>query len=270
MLYKSKLRGSFGRVYPISLVIIYILCVIEVLIRLNLIRSGWEIMNVPATSMIVCGLFFFVMGILQWMRYQLLVYPWLGFHLGFGCIIIIFCYETPQPLYTTLYIANLLFVILIILINWPTLSSQERYEANARRIFKLASNLISDISDGFTSRPYFAGNYEAEHEDVSGFVRFLNGKFIAKSISREGIVYICFSLNKSVLRVSDPMESSYFAIHQDGGLSVQITEQDYKQYRNKYNFDQLCASLGQVFGRFLQYYKEGYEHRIISELKTAR
>ncbi len=43
MLYKSKIKGSFGRIYPISMVIIYILCMIEIYIRWNLNNSGYGI-----------------------------------------------------------------------------------------------------------------------------------------------------------------------------------------------------------------------------------
>ena len=42
MLYKSKIRGSFGRYYPISLVIVYILSVIEFIIRMNLFNRCWD------------------------------------------------------------------------------------------------------------------------------------------------------------------------------------------------------------------------------------
>ena len=30
MLYKSKLKGSFGRIYPIAMIMVYILCMIEI------------------------------------------------------------------------------------------------------------------------------------------------------------------------------------------------------------------------------------------------
>ena len=51
---------------------------------------------------------------------------------------------------------------------------------------------------------------------------------------------------------------------------VSISEYDYRQYRKKFNFDQLCASVGDIFKRFLEYYEDGNEDRIITELKIAR
>ena len=63
---------------------------------------------------------------------------------------------------------------------------------------------------------------------------------------------------------------SRISIDGEGVMSVIITESDYRQYRETLNFDQLCASMGDVFKRFLEYFSNGNEMRIIMELKNAR
>ena len=168
------------------------------------------------------------------------------------------------------YIINILLIVLFVVFYWPTFAGAEKYEANARRLFKLAAELISDTSDGFTERPYSAGTIQYNSDELMGFVRFINGKFIAKSFHRGGSVYLGFSLGKSLIVADNPDEVSYVQFDQSGNISVSISAFDYRQYRKTLSFDQLCASLGDVFKRFLAYYNDGNESRIVTELKMAR
>ena len=270
MLYKSKLRGSFGRIYPISLVIVYILCMFEALIRWYLKESGMALDIVPAISISAMGLFFLVMGIIQKFRYGLWIYPLLGFLAGLGCILSIFLLDRSNELVRVFYFANMLVIILIVIIAWPVLSSQEKFEMNARKMFKLAAEYVAETSDGFTQRPFTAGRISINREDLMGFVRYLDGKYIARSFLEGEVVFLAFSLNRSVLAITDPRQASYVSIDASGALTVKVSEGDYKQYRATFNFDQLCASMAGVFVRFMDYYREGKEQRIMNELKTAR
>lgn len=270
MLYKSKLKGSFGRIYPISMLILYILSMIEVYIRWQLQSSGHDILLVPSVSIILMGLFFIVMGFIQFYRYRLWVNVIIGLLFGVGSILAIFVFSDTAHFFKIIYIVNALLVILLIIVTWPVLSGQERYESNARRLFKLASEHILETSNGFTERPFAAGKININQDDLLGFARFINGKYIARSIYTNDIIYLVFSLNKSVLKVIQPSEVSYLEINKDGNISVRISEKDYQRYRATFNFDQLCEKMSGVFIRFIEYYKNGNESRIISELKTAR
>ncbi len=269
MLYKSKLKGSFGRIYPISLIIIYILCLIEVFIRWQFRKQGDPSLT-PQISFFIAGLFFLVMGFIQLNRYKLWIYPALGFFAGMGCFLASYIVPGPPKILGIFYFINILIIILLIVVKWPLLSSQERFESNARRLFKLASELISETSNGYTQRPFAAGKISINFDDLLGFARFLNGKYIARSIHRENLVYLIFSMNKSVVKVDDPAEVSYIEINHNGEVSVKISEKDYHLYKDTFNFDQLCEKMASVFLRFIEYYKKGNENRIITELKTAR
>ena len=107
-------------------------------------------------------------------------------------------------------------------------------------------------------------------DEILGFSRFLNGKFVVKTFHFEDRIYFTFSMNRSLVNLEDPKEVSYAVIDFDGNVSVAISEKDYKDYVNRFSFDQVCSSIATIFGRFLDYYKEGLESRIITELKTAR
>ena len=147
---------------------------------------------------------------------------------------------------------------------------RQRFEANARRMFKLASELIDETAESYTGRPYSAGKIGVEISGLEGFSRFVNGHYIARAIHRNDAHYFVFSMNKSVLKVDDPGELSYVAIGSSGEVTVHVSERDYRQYRDRIRFDQLCASLAGIFERFFNYYTQGLEQRIIRELKTAR
>lgn len=269
MLYKSKLRGSFGRIYPIGVLSAYIFCLAEVFIRWYFSRDGAGIILLPVVSVSLFALFFLITGLLQSLRFHLAVYTWLGFHLGLGCILSLFLYPDPQVPMLILYLVNLLVVILIVLFKWPLLSMQERFESNARKLFRLAATGISETAEGYTARPYTAGVLELSAADLSGFSRFIEGANIARSFVREGSAYFVFSMNKSVLRIEGPEEGSYIAIGREGKVSVKISRQDYRKYRESLSFDQLCNALASVFSRFIEYYRQGNGQMIRTELKSA-
>jgi hypothetical protein len=270
MFSQSKLKGTFGRVYPIAMLIFYILIIIECVIRVILRDQNAIISIWPFYSVIIIGLFFFIMGILQWIRYRLWENFVLGLFFSTGTILTIIGHFIPGSIFFLLWLLNLLLLILFVVIKWTVLYGHEKFEANARRLFKLAASVITQTSDGFTERPFSAGRISSSREEISEFVRFLNGKYIARAFFIENNIYLAFSLNKSVLVATHPEEVSHIIINNEDVMSIIITEADYRQYRETYNFDQLCASVGDVFKQFLEYYKSGNESRIITELKTAR
>lgn len=269
MIIKSKLKGSFGRIYPIAVLITYILAISEFLIRQSIRKQGYELAVVPIYSVIAFGVFFVVMGFIQLYKYRIWVYPVLGILCGVSTCLSMAHY-TNSFITIEMYIIAIIVVILFIVLNWPVLYSQERFEANARRLFKLASELIFETSDGFTERPFSAGKAEFSKDELLGFARFMNGKYIVRSFHFENMVYMAFSLNQSVVNIMDPKDVSNVLFDNKGNISVSISEKDYRQYRERINFDQLCESMGNVFKRFLEYYKNGNEARIITELKIAR
>jgi len=270
MRYHSKLRLPIGLYYPIVILSSYIFALLEVMVRRYLDRNGIDVMYFPFITYLLVGLFFITMGIIQWSKYRLWIYPVLGVMVG------VLCFQAPALYLNTLPFLKLTYLItffitgLFVIINWKALYGQERFEINSRRLFKLASELITDTGDGFTERPFSAGKVEFTKEDLQGFVRFLNGKYVAKPFYLEDRVYLSFSMNKSLVQLYNPKEVSHVILDFNGNISVVISEQDYRQYVARFNFDQLCDSMSMVFKRFLEYYRQGLENRIITELKTAR
>ncbi|TSA26907.1 MAG: hypothetical protein D4R67_07015 [Bacteroidetes bacterium] len=74
---------SVGLFYPITIICCYIIAIMEWGIRRGLIHEGEEIAQMPFLTYYICGAFFIGMGIFQWFKYRLWIYPVLGLLVGF-------------------------------------------------------------------------------------------------------------------------------------------------------------------------------------------
>jgi len=267
MFRKTKLRGPIGRIYPIFFISANILAVGEFLIRQELILDGMDLSRGPLYITIIASLFLLGMGIYQWWRYHLWVYFGLGLIAGVSTLQSMCQYSDFFTLQS--YIINIMLVVIFIVITWPVLSGQERFEIKARRLFKLAADSIDETNAGFTARPYSAGKAKYTPDELAGFASFLKSKHVASPVYRHEGIFMCVSLGRSLMLDPDPQKVSYALFGKDGNITVAIAAYDYKQYTRRLTFDQLCSSLGDTMQRFLEYYQEGHEERIINELKSV-
>jgi uncharacterized membrane protein len=271
MNYYSKLRWSIGLYYPVVIFSSYIIAILELMLRRQLIRQGMDISSHPYITYTFVGSFFILMGIIQWFKYRLWQYPVLGLIVGVLCFLqAANFYDHPEPFFIALYAITFIILVLFIIINWKVLYSQERFEINSRRLFRLAAEMIKETGNGFTERPFSAGKIEFTREELQEFARFINGKYVARSFHYADKTVFAFSMNKSLVRLEDPKDVSHVVFEQNGNITVYIAAKDYSEYVARFNFDRLCGSLADVFSRFLGYYRQGLESRIITELKTAR
>jgi hypothetical protein len=270
MSYRSKIKMSVGWIYPIGISSSYVVAIIEWAIRDYLQKNGYQIGQMPYFTFLLVGLFFMVLGILQWFRYRNWIYPVLGFLIGLGTIQASIAMTGHFIILNTTYFLNIFIIVLFVVVNWRSLYGQERFEINSRRLFRLAAERLYETSDGFTERPYSAGKISSTKDELLGFVRFLHGNYIVRPFYLEDTISIAFSMNTSLMVIHNPSEVSQIILGHDGTVIVKIAEKDYRDYRECLSFDQLCASMANVFIRFMNYYQKGLESRIISELKSAR
>jgi len=269
---RSKIRMSIGWVYPIGIFTSYILLLLEYLLRKMLVNDGIEIMQFPYLTIILVALMFLVLGIVQWFRYRNWIYPALGFLIGITTAQVAFIFpggSHPDSL-KVFYFISFILIILFVLLNWNSFYSHERYEVNSRRLFRLASERIISASNGYTARPYTGKKVECSRDELLGFTRFLSGNYIVKPFYYDTYICLAFSMNKSLVVVSEGSEVSHAIIKYDGTLTIKISDRDYHDYNERLSFDELCSSFSDIFSRFLEYYKSGHESRIGEELKSAR
>jgi len=151
----------------------------------------------------------------------------------------------------------------------PVVQRSHQLEKSARKIFKLAAEMVTGTENSFTDRPYVAGHENYQRDELIGFGRYLKAKNIALYDIKADVFKIGLSMGRSPYSDKSFQLISSISFANDGKLTVKISENDYKKYRNSLTFNQLCDSLAKVFGRFIEYYKDGNEERIIVELKSV-
>ena len=258
MIKKSRLRGPIGRIGPYAATIFISLGSIEAIFTSRFTYSA-----------LAFGCFFIVMGIIEFHRTKLVTYLILGLLFGTGTWHSMARFLIPWLSLET-YIPHVIISMAALMFTLPLLLSNEKLESNARRLFNLAAELVDEASCGFTPRPYSSGKAEYTKDEIRGFARFMSGKNIVKSLIRDKVVTLAFSVGISPLKKPELRRISYISFDIEGNISVYISECDYKMFKEKLTFDQLCGSLSDVFTRFLEYYQQGHENRIIVELKSGR
>jgi len=265
MFNQTKLKGPLGRKIPFAILLIFIFVFTEL-----------YFIGFPFYSILVFGAFFVVLGIVDFARTKLYTYLIIFLLAGTATwhslanFAHFFGIENSSIFTQVTYVIHVIFNVIFIAFNWSTLYCHEKLEANARRVFKLASELILETSNGFTDRPYSAGTAQYSTEEILGFARFLTGKNITRSVIKKDSVILLFSMGISPLKYPEIEKISYISFDYDGNISVHISKFDYKRYKETLKFNELCDSLGNVFKRFLSYYQNGNDDRIITELKSLR
>lgn len=257
MIGRSKLRGPIGRIGPYAVAVFLSLAMIEAIVT-----------GKPPYSAYAFGCFFIVLGIYEYQRTKLFTYLFLGLLWGTGTWHSMARFSVSFLSLET-YIPHVIVGFGALALTWPVLFGNEKLESNARRLFNLAAEHVQEALNGFTDRPYSAAQAEYTRDEITGFARFLGGGKIVKAIVQKEVVVLAFSMGISPLKDPDLQKISYVSFDNDGNISVHISEYDYKRFKEELTFDQLCASLGDVFFRFLEYYKKGLENRIIVELKSG-
>lgn len=220
-------------------------------------------------TLFIWGGFLVFIGIYYFFKLELYQFPVVGILFGTAAWHYELAFHLNFIFTPFTFIIHLLVGFIASIFMMPTIVKAYKLEIHARQLFRLASQQVFDISNGFTNRPYTGGKTIAERKDILGLARFMTGSIILIFDSNADIIIYAFSMNKSPL--SDPQLKSVSCItfDKEGNISVQISERDYRQYKNQLSFDQLCASFSNLFKQFLEYYKEGNEDRIITELKSV-
>lgn len=245
---KSRLLAYFGFAYLITLII------------------ESQLWGTQYTTWIWGGVFV-IWGVAQWLRTRLVFYVVFGILCGLGAWHYQLAAHADTMFSMPTFVLHLV-VIVTVLVLWgmKIMNQQEGLEKNARCIFELAAAKVDDVADGFTGRPYVVGKANYSKEEIESFARFMQASELTKTRIEGDKVILTFSLTTSPLTKSPLQKLSYVSFDAKGNISVQISKADYQQYKKQLTFDKLCAGLAVLFRRFLKYYQEGKENRIMVEL----
>ncbi len=160
----------------------------------------------------------------------------------------------------------LMGIYLLLLMTFFLLRRQQ-ISALSRQLFEIAARKIHDKEAGFTHRPYPAGQADFTREEIIAFAKFMEKQQITRAMIEAKRVKLAFSTSLHMLDIADIDHASYIGFDDGGNISVQISETDYRQYKEQLTFDQLCEALGIVFKGFLKDFREGENGRIVAALK---
>ncbi len=258
MFNKSKLKMNLSRIIGLLAFLFLILLISEDLI--------WG----TRYSIWIWGTLIIIWSFLYFLRSKLVVIFFNGITLGSAA-----WHYTLASHYDTIFSLQTWFLHIAVLIFFnfffwgKTLRIHDKLDTFARKLFDLAASSIEETKDGFTARPFSLGKVEFTREEIFGFARFLKTKNIVTYFGNDKSIKLIFSMGISPLSNPELQKVSYILFDSDNILSVHISQKDYHQYKEQLTFDQLCCSLGNVFKRFLEYYKQNNETRILDELSSV-
>jgi hypothetical protein len=139
-------------------------------------------------------------------------------------------------------------------------------------ILELAAKPVKKVEDGFTSRPFPAGEAQYTKEEIEGFATFMLQHVIAATYYEDDRIVLVIPKNMYLHLLylqRNYRKDTYVSFGYDGNISVHIAKKDYSQYKDELTFDQLCLSLGNVFKEFLHLYQMGEGTKIIEKLNAV-
>jgi hypothetical protein len=163
--------------------------------------------------------------------------------------------------------------ILMLVSGYQAINRKLRWRGE--EVFELAALPVEDIGDSFSPRPRPAGQVPVSKTEMIRFVDFMTKNLIAFAFREENqIVFVLTLPGKDLPYLlgtkKDYLEDTWVAIDYEGNITVNITEEDYLLFKIDLDFDQLCQSLGDLFGEFLELSKQGQESRIIDRMNALR
>jgi hypothetical protein len=193
-------------------------------------------------------------GHLSFMSWQLLM-----------AIRLLFGFE--DPVVVTVYAVMIIILILIFFY----MIYKKKLKSYYKNILELAAQPVEDAQNGFTARPFPAGRTEFRQHEIIEFGKYCAKNLIAIPYLEKGKLILVISVNfrKDLLFTrNEYLSSTYVAFNQDGSVEVNIAENEYRIYREELTFDQLCASLGNLFIEFLNLFKENKSKEILNRLNS--
>jgi hypothetical protein len=169
----------------------------------------------------------------------------------------------------------LLVIMYILMMITCYLAFNRKLRWRGEEVFELAAMPIEEIGDSFSARPRPAGNVPVSKTEMIRFVEFMTKNLVAFAFREENRVVFVLTLPGNDLPYligtkKDYLEDTWVAIDYEGNITVNITEEDYLLFKMDLDFDQLCQSLGDLFGEFLELSKQGQESRIIDRMNALR
>jgi hypothetical protein len=172
-----------------------------------------------------------------------------------------------DPVLVTIYRV----VIVILVLFFLFMIYKKKLKNYYKNILELAARPVESTQDGFTSRPYPVGSAEYSQHEINEFGKYCARNLIAMPY-REGdklILVLAIDKLKDILWKRDNYSDlTYISFDSDGKVEVNISQKDYKKYKDELTFDHLCSSLGNLFIDFLNLFRDNKSSDILIRLNS--
>jgi len=151
----------------------------------------------------------------------------------------------------------------------------KRTKWRGRDIMEAAAENVDEGEFTYTPRPRPAGKLNAGKEELLYFAQYLKRNLIALPYyDNDKILLVLVKMGEEYGVLYGPninyRERTWISVDFEGNVAVNISKEYYLDFKENLSFDQLCASLGNLFTRFYEYYKNGEEIRIIDHLNDMK
>lgn len=173
----------------------------------------------------------------------------------------------PQMEVGILLMACTFFLLVWVII----LATSKKLKWRGRDILELAAAPVEDIGNGYTPRPLPAGKTDFTQRQIMEFDNFARRNLLAVSyVGKDKIVFVPVADGQEFPFIlglkGNYTDETWVAIDYSGNVSVNISHRNYMEYKESFAFDQLCASLANLFIEFITMHQRGEGVHIIDRL----
>ena len=172
--------------------------------------------------------------------------------------------------------SKLLFATTILLFNWLLyLNIKKKLKWRGGEILELAAQNIEAAAGNFTERPLPTGKSNFSKQELESFSKFFEKKLLGLTYKENTrIVFMPLKYKNEYFALYNPNynyhEKTWVAINYNGNVSVNISKEDYLDYKEDLAFKQLCNSLSNVIIEFIELFLDGSQVRIIDRMNNLK
>jgi hypothetical protein len=172
--------------------------------------------------------------------------------------------------------AKFLFIWVLFFGAWMLfLLLTRRAKWRGRDIMEAAAEGVEAGESSFTDRPRPINKLEYNKEELFSFAHYLRKNLVVMPYyDQEKVIFVPVKMGEEYGVLFGPNDKcwdrTWISFDFSGDISVKISKEYYLDYRENLSFDHLCESLGNLFVKFYEYYKNGEEIRIIDHLNEMK
>jgi hypothetical protein len=172
--------------------------------------------------------------------------------------------------------AKFLFIWVIFFMLWLIyMMITKRSKWRGRDIMEAAAQTVDVGENSYTARPRPVSRINIDKEQLFAFAKYLKKNLIAMPYyNHEKVIFVPVKMGEEYGILFGPnisyWDRTWISFEYSGDVSVNISKDYYLDYKEDLSFDQLCDSLGNLFIKFYEHFKNQEEVRIIDHLNEMK